>query len=135
MFGFTGLIPLLRKALIKSHAKGTTEKAYLCSEVAVHVGSEFWDRGWGCGYVNCVRAYVCSHTHQIPELSHGLCRTHEPTIAADVLPSIGRSNRTWGAKLTAMDRGCMGKRYYNSLLLVYMFPKFFQGSMRKVKSN
>ena len=48
---FTGLIPLLKKSLLKSHSKGTTQKAYLCSPAAVHVGSEFWDRGWGCGYV------------------------------------------------------------------------------------
>ncbi len=46
-----GLVPLLKKALLKSHAKGTTQKAYLCSQQAVHIGSEFWDRGWGCGYV------------------------------------------------------------------------------------
>ena len=43
------LVPLLKKALMKAHAKGTVEKAYLCSDVAVHVHTESFDRGWGCG--------------------------------------------------------------------------------------
>ena len=44
-----GLIPIIKKALITAHSKNQTEKAYLCSDVAVHVGTESWDRGWGCG--------------------------------------------------------------------------------------
>lgn len=36
---------------MKSHAKGATQKAYLCSPLAVHIQSEGWDRGWGCGCV------------------------------------------------------------------------------------
>ncbi|KIP09247.1 hypothetical protein PHLGIDRAFT_126409 [Phlebiopsis gigantea 11061_1 CR5-6] len=47
-----GLIPVLKKALMKAHSKNQIEKAYLCSDVAVHVGTESWDRGWGCGYRN-----------------------------------------------------------------------------------
>lgn len=45
-----GLIPLIRKALLKSHEKGRTERAWLCCDRAVHVESEHWDKGWGCGY-------------------------------------------------------------------------------------
>ncbi|KAI0093943.1 peptidase family C78-domain-containing protein [Irpex rosettiformis] len=51
-----GLIPLIKKSLIKSHSKGTTQKAYLCSPTAVHVESEGWDKGWGCGYRNYLMA-------------------------------------------------------------------------------
>ncbi|KAI0703582.1 peptidase family C78-domain-containing protein [Cytidiella melzeri] len=51
-----GLIPLLKKALVKSHGKGVTQKAYLCSPGAVHITSESFDRGWGCGYRNYVMA-------------------------------------------------------------------------------
>ena len=46
-----GVIPVLKKALIKSHAKGATQKAYLCCDRAVYVSSQGWDRGWGCGFV------------------------------------------------------------------------------------
>ncbi|KAG6874304.1 hypothetical protein C0995_001529 [Termitomyces sp. Mi166 len=47
-----GLIPLLKKALWNSHAQGTTLRAVLCSERAIHVSSTFFDTGWGCGYRN-----------------------------------------------------------------------------------
>ncbi|KAI0340493.1 DUF1671-domain-containing protein [Trametopsis cervina] len=47
-----GLIPLLKKSLTKSHSKGATQKAYLCSAAAVHIATESWDRSWGCGYLN-----------------------------------------------------------------------------------
>lgn len=48
---YTGLIPVLKQALLKSHAKGNTVRAALCYEGMVHVKAEFWDSGWGCGYV------------------------------------------------------------------------------------
>jgi hypothetical protein len=44
-----GLIPILRKALLHSHAKGTTTRAVLCYEGAVHVATQTSDMGWGCG--------------------------------------------------------------------------------------
>ena len=47
----SGLIPLLKKALIKAHEKGNVQKAYLCCPNAVHVAIEPWDRKWGCGCV------------------------------------------------------------------------------------
>lgn len=44
-----GLIPLLRKALWKVHARGGIRRAALCHENAVHISREMWDAGWGCG--------------------------------------------------------------------------------------
>ena len=46
---FRGLIPTLKRALTKTHAKGATIRAILCNEGATHVAGENWDRGWGCG--------------------------------------------------------------------------------------
>ncbi|KAH9484175.1 Zinc finger-containing ubiquitin peptidase 1 [Psilocybe cubensis] len=51
-----GIIPLLRKALVKSHARGQTRKAVLCYENAVHCNREPWDANWGCGYRNFLMA-------------------------------------------------------------------------------
>ncbi|KZT69050.1 DUF1671-domain-containing protein [Daedalea quercina L-15889] len=47
-----GLIPVLRKALVSSHEKGKTRKAWLCHDRAVHIQGEAFDRTWGCGYRN-----------------------------------------------------------------------------------
>ncbi|THH32960.1 hypothetical protein EUX98_g1181 [Antrodiella citrinella] len=44
-----GLIPILRVQLGKSR---NTQRAWLCSDVAVHTAIEWMDRGWGCGYRN-----------------------------------------------------------------------------------
>jgi hypothetical protein len=46
-----GLIPVLKKCLARSHANRKTEKAVLCHEKTVHVATQLWDLGWGCGYV------------------------------------------------------------------------------------
>ena len=43
------LIPVLRRALIKSHAKGATIRASLCSESVCHIATEGWDSSYGCG--------------------------------------------------------------------------------------
>ncbi|KAI0361938.1 DUF1671-domain-containing protein [Trametes cingulata] len=51
-----GLIPVLKKALTKSHERGVTERAWLAFEHAVHIQSEHWDRSWGCGYRNYLMA-------------------------------------------------------------------------------
>ena len=42
-------IPILRRALIKSHAKGVTTRASLCSEGVCHIATEGWDSTYGCG--------------------------------------------------------------------------------------
>ncbi|KAF5391761.1 hypothetical protein D9757_001746 [Collybiopsis confluens] len=47
-----GLIPVLKRALLKSHAKGTTTRAVLCYERTVHICRQAWDATWGCGYRN-----------------------------------------------------------------------------------
>lgn len=52
-----GLIPVLKRALMHTHAKGNTQRAVLCYQRAVHIATESWDMGWGCG---CV----------VPPLSH-----------------------------------------------------------------
>ncbi|KAG6869075.1 hypothetical protein C0993_003395 [Termitomyces sp. T159_Od127] len=48
----SGLIPLLKKALLSSHAQGSTLRAVLCSDRAIHVSRTSLDPGWGCGYRN-----------------------------------------------------------------------------------
>ncbi|KAF9072965.1 peptidase family C78-domain-containing protein [Rhodocollybia butyracea] len=47
-----GLVPVLKKALLKSHAKGTTTRAVLCYDRALYISRQIWDAGWGCGYRN-----------------------------------------------------------------------------------
>ncbi|KAI0797845.1 peptidase family C78-domain-containing protein [Abortiporus biennis] len=59
-----GFIPLLKKSLIRSHARGWTQKAYLCHESAVLMKVESWDRGWGCGYRNFLMACASLCTQQ-----------------------------------------------------------------------
>ncbi|KAJ8093298.1 hypothetical protein PM082_020784 [Marasmius tenuissimus] len=44
-----GLITLLKKALLKSHANGATTRAVLCYERTTLINAEPWDIGWGCG--------------------------------------------------------------------------------------
>lgn len=44
-----GLILVLRKALLNSHAKGKTQRAVLCYDRTVYVSKEQWDITWGCG--------------------------------------------------------------------------------------
>lgn len=45
------LIPIIRRALIKTHAKGTTQRAAVCQEGLCHISREFFDSTYGCGYV------------------------------------------------------------------------------------
>ncbi|KAL0063294.1 hypothetical protein AAF712_009789 [Marasmius tenuissimus] len=51
-----GLITLLKKALLKSHANGATTRAVLCYERTTLINAEPWDIGWGCGYRNFLMA-------------------------------------------------------------------------------
>ena len=43
------LIGLLRHALVKTHARGVTQRAALCREGLCHISSELMDRTWACG--------------------------------------------------------------------------------------
>ncbi|KAF8527041.1 peptidase family C78-domain-containing protein [Gautieria morchelliformis] len=51
-----GLIPILKRVLHKTHAKGATIRAVLCHDRTTHVAVELWDSGWGCGYRNFLMA-------------------------------------------------------------------------------
>ncbi|KAF7974549.1 hypothetical protein HWV62_11898, partial [Athelia sp. TMB] len=51
-----GLIPVLKRALTRAHARGATQRAVLCYDRTVHIAREFWDVGWGCGYRNYLMA-------------------------------------------------------------------------------
>ncbi|KAF9262200.1 hypothetical protein L218DRAFT_929875 [Marasmius fiardii PR-910] len=51
-----GIITLLRKALLTSHAQGTTVRAVLCYERTTYINNQMWDKGWGCGYRNFLMA-------------------------------------------------------------------------------
>ncbi|KAG6884698.1 hypothetical protein C0992_005903, partial [Termitomyces sp. T32_za158] len=50
--GCASLIPLLKRALLSSHAQGSTSRAVLCSDRAIHVSRTSLDTSWGCGYRN-----------------------------------------------------------------------------------
>ncbi|EJD53275.1 DUF1671-domain-containing protein, partial [Auricularia subglabra TFB-10046 SS5] len=66
-----GLISLLKRALAKTHAKGTTQRAWLCADGACHVATERWDMGWGCGYRNFLMACAALMAQdQRPEYAH-----------------------------------------------------------------
>ncbi|PPQ74213.1 hypothetical protein CVT26_004504 [Gymnopilus dilepis] len=82
-----GLIPLLQKGLLKSHARGFTRRAVLCSEIAVHVNREPWDAGWGCGYRNFLMAcaVLMNQTKQ---------PMYFPLLDSPISPSI-RNLQTW----------------------------------------
>ncbi|OJA19675.1 hypothetical protein AZE42_06955 [Rhizopogon vesiculosus] len=67
-----GLITLLKHALKKSHAKGYTHRAVLCLEAATHIGSEAFDRGWGCGYRNFLMACAALMSQQIQSIYFAL---------------------------------------------------------------
>ncbi|KAI5124328.1 hypothetical protein M0805_008935 [Coniferiporia weirii] len=60
-----GIIPVLKRALLKSHAKGQTVRAALCYEGMVHVATEMWDMGWGCGYRNFLMACTALIDQQV----------------------------------------------------------------------
>ncbi|KAF9472771.1 DUF1671-domain-containing protein [Pholiota conissans] len=51
-----GLIPVLRKSLLKSHHSGQLRRAALCYDKTVHIRREIWDASWGCGYRNFLMA-------------------------------------------------------------------------------
>jgi len=43
------LIDVLRHTLVKTHARGLTQRAALCREGLCHISSELMDRTWACG--------------------------------------------------------------------------------------
>ncbi|KAF8666695.1 hypothetical protein RHS04_09494 [Rhizoctonia solani] len=47
-----GIIPILARALERPGSKGGA----LCTPLATHYGTEYWDLGWGCGYRNFLMA-------------------------------------------------------------------------------
>jgi hypothetical protein len=61
-----GLIPVLRRSLNSSHAKGNTLKAALCYDRAVHIATQLWDLGWGCGCVIVSEAVHPSPVSRMP---------------------------------------------------------------------
>ncbi|EKM55631.1 uncharacterized protein PHACADRAFT_173790 [Phanerochaete carnosa HHB-10118-sp] len=82
-----GLIPLLKKALVKAHAKGAVERAYLCSDVAVHVQTESFDRGWGCGYRNFLMSCAALMGQQLQPM-------YFPLLDAPISPGV-RNLQQW----------------------------------------
>ncbi|THH10282.1 hypothetical protein EW145_g1427 [Phellinidium pouzarii] len=57
--------PVLKQALLKSHARGQTVRAAFCYEGMVHVATEMWDMGWGCGYRNFLMACTALIDQQV----------------------------------------------------------------------
>lgn len=82
-----GLVQLLRKALTKAHAKGAVEKAYLCADSAVHIGTEpFFDGGWGCGYRNFLMACAALMGQQLQPM-------YFPLLDAPIPPGVKNLQR------------------------------------------
>ncbi|KAH7107726.1 peptidase family C78-domain-containing protein [Auriculariales sp. MPI-PUGE-AT-0066] len=76
-----GLIPLLKTALEKTHAKSTTRQAFLCSDLVCHVATERWDMGWGCGYRNFLMACTALMAQQQqPEYAKLLSEPYQPGV-------------------------------------------------------
>ncbi|KAL5511740.1 hypothetical protein ACEPAH_4958 [Sanghuangporus vaninii] len=63
-----GLIPTLKQALLTSHSKGRTMRAALCYAGTVHIATELWDLGWGCGYRNFLMACTALMDQQVQPL-------------------------------------------------------------------
>ncbi|KII88718.1 hypothetical protein PLICRDRAFT_141216 [Plicaturopsis crispa FD-325 SS-3] len=76
-----GLIPVLRRALIKTHAKDITTKAVLCYDRTVHISRGMWDVSWGCGYRNFMMACTALMDQDIqPRYSQLLLRPVPPSV-------------------------------------------------------
>ncbi|KAJ3984194.1 peptidase family C78-domain-containing protein [Lentinula detonsa] len=82
-----GLIPVLKKALLKSHAKGTTTRAVLCYERAVYISRQMWDASWGCGYRNFLMSCAALMDQPYQPL-------YFPLLDQPVSPGI-RNLQTW----------------------------------------
>ncbi|TFK25036.1 hypothetical protein FA15DRAFT_591235, partial [Coprinopsis marcescibilis] len=82
-----GLIPVLKRALLKSHARGETRKAALCYDQAVLIRQEKWDMGWGCGYRNFLMACACLMVQPFQPM-------YFPLLDSPTTPSI-RNLQTW----------------------------------------
>ncbi|GAA5936927.1 uncharacterized protein JCM15063_000101 [Sporobolomyces koalae] len=72
--GTPSLLPLLRRALNKSHdsAHGRTVLAYLVSDHTQHVSTKLGDWGWGCGYKNLQMLF--SSLRHLPQYRQHLAR-------------------------------------------------------------
>ncbi|KAF8906000.1 peptidase family C78-domain-containing protein [Gymnopilus junonius] len=82
-----GLVPLLRKGLLKGHARGYIRRAVLCCDTAVHVNREPWDAGWGCGYRNFLMACTVLMNQRKQPL-------YPPLLDFPISPGI-RNLQTW----------------------------------------
>ncbi|KAH9901238.1 peptidase family C78-domain-containing protein [Cubamyces lactineus] len=82
-----GLIPVLKKALTRSHEKGVTQKAWLAFERAVHVQGEAWDRSWGCGYRNYLMACAALMDQQVQPM-------YFPLLDAPLAPGVRNLQKT-----------------------------------------
>ncbi|KAI0336376.1 DUF1671-domain-containing protein [Cubamyces sp. BRFM 1775] len=82
-----GLIPVLRKALTRSHEKGTTQKAWLAFDRAVHIQGEAWDRYWGCGYRNYLMACAALIDQQVQPM-------YFPLLDAPLAPGVRNLQKT-----------------------------------------
>ncbi|GAA5971871.1 hypothetical protein JCM3765_004709 [Sporobolomyces pararoseus] len=81
--GTRGLIPLIKKALVKSHSSphGKTLCAYLTSDQVEHIGTKFGDWGWGCGYKNLQMVLSSArHLPQYQQLFSALTNIASPTL-------------------------------------------------------
>ncbi|KAJ8502299.1 hypothetical protein ONZ51_g45 [Trametes cubensis] len=82
-----GLIPVLKKALTRSHEKGMTQKAWLAFDRAVHVQGEAWDRSWGCGYRNYLMACAALMDQQVQPM-------YFPLLDSPLAPGVRNLQQT-----------------------------------------
>ncbi|THV07861.1 hypothetical protein K435DRAFT_741256 [Dendrothele bispora CBS 962.96] len=81
------MIPLLKKALLKSHAKGTTLRAVLCYDRAVYICRQNWDITWGCGYRNFLMSCAALMDQQVQPM-------YFPLLDKPIAPGI-RNLQRW----------------------------------------
>ncbi|KZP01348.1 DUF1671-domain-containing protein [Calocera viscosa TUFC12733] len=72
-----GIVPLLKRALLKSHHSGWTVKAALCQEGVCHIRTEWFDRFWGCGYRNFMMVCTALMTQSIQPSYSSLLRPND----------------------------------------------------------
>lgn len=59
----TGLIPLIKKGLLKGQSSQLIRRAVLCNQNTVHIHREAWDAAWGCGSVRRAFGFYSSSSH------------------------------------------------------------------------
>jgi hypothetical protein len=91
-----GLIPLIKKGLVKGQSRQLVRRAVLCNQKAVHIHREAWDANWGCGFVRLISCIQSSPSH-VPHFvsyrnfRHGMRSSDESGTTTTVLSFAGHA--------------------------------------------